>query len=73
MNEHTSAMLEFAAIVTPLFIACFGGIIAIFTKLAKLETLIKAERDLVNEKFKSRDDAIKLLASGVRLSGEPAR
>lgn len=40
MNEHTQAMLEFAAIVTPFFLACFGGILAIYSRLARLETKV---------------------------------
>ena len=40
MNEHTQAMLEFAAIVAPLFLACFGGIIAIYSRLTRVETMI---------------------------------
>jgi len=41
MNEHTQGMLEFAAIVTPLFIACFGGIIAVYARLTRIETKIE--------------------------------
>jgi hypothetical protein len=40
VNEHTQTMLEFAAIVTPLFLACFGGILAIYSRLARLETKV---------------------------------
>jgi len=73
MNPHEASMLEFAAIVTPLFLACFGGIIAIFTKITRLETLIKAERELTDEKFKQRDKAIELLAAGVVVGGAQIR
>lgn len=38
MGEHTQAMLEFAAICVPLFLACFGGIIAIYSRLTRIET-----------------------------------
>jgi len=34
-------MLEFAAIVTPLFLCCFGGIIAIYSRLARVETKLE--------------------------------
>jgi hypothetical protein len=66
INEHTSAMLEFAAIVTPMFLACIGGIVSIYSRLSKLETLITAERKLTNEQFASRDNAIELLADNLR-------
>lgn len=41
MSEHTQGMLEFAAIVTPLFLACFIGIIGLYTRLARIETKIE--------------------------------
>ena len=41
MTDHTQTMLEFAAIVTPLFLACFGGIIAIYSRLSRIETKIE--------------------------------
>jgi len=40
VTEHTQAMLEFAAIVAPLFLACFGGIIAIYSRLTRVETML---------------------------------
>lgn len=41
MTEHTQSMLEFAAIVTPMFLACFAGIIAILNRITAVETKIE--------------------------------
>ena len=36
--EHTSIMLEVSAVFGPMFLIIFGGIIAIYTRLTKIET-----------------------------------
>jgi hypothetical protein len=38
IEEHTELFLELAAAFGPMFLVIFGGIIAIYTRLARIET-----------------------------------
>jgi hypothetical protein len=66
VNEHTQAMLEYAAVAVPLLLGCAAGIISLYSRLSKVETKMESERNLTNEQFASRDAAIKLLADDLR-------
>jgi hypothetical protein len=51
MSDHSSLFLELAAAFGPMFLVIFGGIIAIYTRLARMETKLEPVwKDFISRK-----------------------